>query len=308
MVDKRRKHSDIAEQDIQEIELFCDHVWMEQGLSDATLSSYRTDLKLFGVWLKSQKLELLKVQQGDIQSYLAYRFKQNYSGRSTARLLSSLRKFYGYLCQQHRLKVDPTEQIENPKIQPPVPKTLSEKDVEDLIEQPDLDSALGLRDRAMLELLYSSGLRITELISIEINQIGFVQGVMRVIGKGDKERLVPIGEEALMSIQAYLKHGRPELASEDPNDWLFLSTRGSKMTRQTFWYRIKHYAKTAGIRSHLSPHTLRHAFATHLLNHGADLRTLQMLLGHSDLSTTQIYTYVARERLKQLHSEHHPRG
>ena len=308
MVDKRRKHSDIAEQDIQEIELFCDHVWMEQGLSDATLSSYRTDLKLFGVWLKSQKLELLKVQQGDIQSYLAYRFKQNYSGRSTARLLSSLRKFYGYLCQQHRLKVDPTQQIENPKIQPPVPKTLSEKDVEDLIEQPDLDSALGLRDRAMLELLYSSGLRITELISIEINQIGFVQGVMRVIGKGDKERLVPIGEEALMSIQAYLKHGRPELASEDPNDWLFLSTRGSKMTRQTFWYRIKHYAKTAGIRSHLSPHTLRHAFATHLLNHGADLRTLQMLLGHSDLSTTQIYTYVARERLKQLHSEHHPRG
>ncbi|RDX36475.1 site-specific tyrosine recombinase XerD [Kangiella sp. HD9-110m-PIT-SAG07] len=281
---------------------------MEQGLSDATLSSYRTDLKIFAGWLQEQGSELLRAGQGDIQSYLAYRFQQQYSGRSTARLLSSLRKFYGYLCQQHRLTVDPTQQIENPKIQPPVPKSLSEKDVESLIEQPDLETALGLRDRAMLELLYSSGLRITELISIEVNQIGFVQGVMRVIGKGDKERLVPIGEEALSSIQTYLKYGRSELASEDGNDWLFLSTRGSKMTRQTFWYRIKHYAKTAGIRTHISPHTLRHAFATHLLNHGADLRTLQMLLGHSDLSTTQIYTYVARERLKQLHSEHHPRG
>ena len=281
---------------------------MEQGLSDATLSSYRTDLKIFAGWLKEQNSGLFRVEQTHIQAYLAYRFQQQYSGRSTARLLSSLRKFYGYLCQQHRLKVDPTQQIENPKIQPPVPKSLSEKDVEILIEQPDVETPLGLRDKAMLELLYSSGLRITELISIEVNQIGFVQGVMRVIGKGDKERLVPIGEEALSSIQLYLKHGRPELATEETNDWLFLSTRGSKMTRQTFWYRIKHYAKTAGIRTHLSPHTLRHAFATHLLNHGADLRTLQMLLGHSDLSTTQIYTYVARERLKQLHSEHHPRG
>lgn len=308
MVDKRRRKSKASEKDIQEIELFCDHVWMEQGLSDATLSSYRTDLKLFASWLKEQGQQLLVVGQSDIQSYLAFRFQQQYSGRSTARLLSSLRKFYGYLCQQHRLKVDPTQQIENPKIQPPVPKSLSEKDVELLIEQPDLETALGLRDKAMLELLYSSGLRITELISIEVNQIGFVQGVMRVIGKGDKERLVPIGEEALASIQQYLKYGRPELASEEQNDWLFLSTRGSKMTRQTFWYRIKHYANMAGIRTHLSPHTLRHAFATHLLNHGADLRTLQMLLGHSDLSTTQIYTYVARERLKQMHSEHHPRG
>ncbi|WP_345293377.1 site-specific tyrosine recombinase XerD [Kangiella marina] len=293
---------------MSEIELFCDHVWMEQGLADATLSSYRTDLKLFAAWLNEQSGELLRANQSSIQAYLAHRFQQQYSGRSTARLLSSLRKFYGYLCQQHRLKVDPTQQIENPKIQPPVPKSLSEKDVERLIEQPDLDTALGLRDRAMLELLYSSGLRITELISIEVNQIGFVQGVMRVIGKGNKERLVPIGEEALSSIQQYLKYGRPELASQDTNDYLFLSTRGSKMTRQTFWYRIKHYAKTAGIKTHLSPHTLRHAFATHLLNHGADLRTLQMLLGHSDLSTTQIYTYVAKERLKQLHSKHHPRG
>jgi len=308
LADKRRKKSNASAQDVSEIELFCDHVWMEQGLSDATLSSYRTDLKIFAAWLKDQDSSLFRVEQSHIQAYLAYRFQEQYSGRSTARLLSSLRKFYGYLCQQHRLKVDPTQQIENPKIQPPVPKSLSEKDVEVLIEQPDVETPLGLRDKAMLELLYSSGLRITELISVEVNQVGFVQGVMRVIGKGDKERLVPIGEEALSSIQSYLKYGRPDLASEDTNDWLFLSTRGSKMTRQTFWYRIKHYAKTAGIRTHLSPHTLRHAFATHLLNHGADLRTLQMLLGHSDLSTTQIYTYVARERLKQLHSEHHPRG
>ncbi|GAA0198688.1 site-specific tyrosine recombinase XerD [Kangiella japonica] len=308
MVDRRRKKCDASPEDINEIELFCDHVWMEQGLSDATLSSYRTDLKIFAAWLKLNKSGLLKADQSHIQSYLANRYKQKYSGRSTARLLSSLRKFYGYLCQQHRLQVDPTQQIENPKIQAPVPKTLSEQDVETLIAQPDLETAIGLRDRAMLELLYSSGLRITELISIEVNQIGFVQGVMRVIGKGDKERLVPIGEEALESIQVYLKYGRPELATAEGNDWLFLSTRGTNMTRQTFWHRIKHYAKLAGIRSHISPHTLRHAFATHLLNHGADLRTLQMLLGHSDLSTTQIYTYVARERLKQLHSEHHPRG
>lgn len=294
--------------DLQDIEQFCDHVWMEQGLADATLSSYRTDLTLFAAWLAQAKSGLLEAGHIQIQTYLAYRFEQKYSGRSTARLLSSLRKFYGYLCQQHRLKVDPTQQIENPKIQPPVPKSISEEDIELLLSQPELETALGLRDKAMLELLYSSGLRITELISIEMNQIGFVQGVMRVIGKGNKERLVPIGEEALASVQAYLRHGRPELAGEENNDWLFLSTRARKMTRQTFWYRIKHYAKMAGIRTHLSPHTLRHAFATHLLNHGADLRTLQMLLGHSDLSTTQIYTYVAKERLKQLHSEHHPRG
>lgn len=281
---------------------------MEQGLSDATLASYRSDLKLFAKWLNEKKIELQHCDLATLQSYMAYRYQQNYSNRSTARFLSSARKFYQYLLQTNQIRVDPTQQIETPKVQPPVPKTLSERDVESLLAQPNLDTALGLRDKAMLELLYSSGLRITELISVEVNQIGFVQGVMRVIGKGDKERLVPIGEEALLSVQAYIKYGRPELSTEIPNDWLFLSTRGSKMTRQTFWYRIKHYAKTAGIRTHLSPHTLRHAFATHLLNHGADLRTLQMLLGHSDLSTTQIYTYVAKERLKQLHSEHHPRG
>ena len=281
---------------------------MEQGLSDATLSSYRSDLKLFSKWLQKQGKTLTNSAPSDIQQYLAERYSKQYSSRSTARFLSSARKFYRYLLQSNQIKVDPTQQIESPKIQPPVPKSLSEDEVDNLLSQPDLDTALGLRDKAMLELLYSSGLRITELISVEMNQIGFQQGVMRVIGKGNKERIVPIGEEALQSIAQYIRHGRAELANEKVSDWLFLSTRGQRMTRQTFWHRIKFYAKTAGIRKHLSPHTLRHAFATHLLNHGADLRTLQMLLGHSDLSTTQIYTYVAKERLKQLHSQHHPRG
>lgn len=290
------------------IEQFCDQIWMEQGLSDATLSSYRSDLKLFSQWLDKQGKNLVNASAPDIQQYLAERYTQQYSSRSTARFLSSARKFYRHLLQSSQVKVDPTQQIESPKIQPPVPKSLSEDEVDNLLSQPDLDTALGLRDKAMLELLYSSGLRITELISVEINQIGFQQGVMRVIGKGNKERIVPIGEEALQAIAAYIRHGRAELANEKVCDWLFLSTRGQKMTRQTFWHRIKLYAKTSGIRKHLSPHTLRHAFATHLLNHGADLRTLQMLLGHSDLSTTQIYTYVAKERLKQLHSQHHPRG
>ncbi|MCW8856546.1 MAG: site-specific tyrosine recombinase XerD [Kangiella sp.] len=290
------------------IEQFCDQVWMEQGLSDATLSSYRSDLKLFNQWLQKQGKDLIHSSPFDIQQYLAERYIKQYSSRSTARFLSSARKFYRYLIQSNQIKVDPTQQIDSPKIQPPVPKSLSEDEVDSLLSQPDLDTALGLRDKAMLELLYSSGLRITELISVEINQIGFQQGVMRVIGKGNKERLVPIGEEALQAIALYIRHGRAELANEKVCDWLFLSTRGQRMTRQTFWHRTKLYAKTAGIRKHLSPHTLRHAFATHLLNHGADLRTLQMLLGHSDLSTTQIYTHVAKERLKQLHSEHHPRG
>ncbi|MBD3667674.1 MAG: site-specific tyrosine recombinase XerD [Kangiella sp.] len=290
------------------IEQFCDQIWMEQGLSDATLSSYRSDLKLFSKWLQKQGKTLTNSAPSDIQQYLAERYSKQYSSRSTARFLSSARKFYRYLLQSNQIKVDPTQQIESPKIQPPVPKSLSEDEVDNLLSQPDLDTALGLRDKAMLELLYSSGLRITELISVEMNQIGFQQGVMRVIGKGNKERIVPIGEEALQAIAQYIRHGRAELANEKVSDWLFLSTRGQRMTRQTFWHRIKFYAKTAGIRKHLSPHTLRHAFATHLLNHGADLRTLQMLLGHSDLSTTQIYTYVAKERLKQLHSQHHPRG
>ena len=293
---------------IAQIEQFCDYIWMEQGLSDATLSSYRTDLKLFAQWLSHHHSDLISCTKVDMQNYLAYRYKQKYNSRSTARFLSSCRKFYQYLLLSNQIKINPTEQIESPKLQAPVPKSISEEEVEALLQQPDEETAMGLRDKAMLELLYSSGLRISELISVEMNQIGFQQGVMRVIGKGNKERLVPIGEEALSAIAFYIRKGRTELTLAEASDWLFLSKRGQRMTRQTFWHRVKYYSKKANINKHLSPHTLRHAFATHLLNHGADLRTLQMLLGHSDLSTTQIYTHVAKERLKQIHTEHHPRG
>lgn len=298
----------MSNQDNNIIEQFCDQIWMEQGLADATLASYRTDLKKFAQWLSKKNISLLKVTRIELQNYLAYRYKQAFNSRSTARFLSSARKFYRYLLQTNQIAEDPTLHIDSPKIQPPIPKAISESDVESLLLQPDLETAIGLRDKAMLELLYSSGLRISELVSIEINQIGFQQGVIRVIGKGNKERLVPIGEVALDAINHYIRHGRSELAKEHVVDHLFLSERSKMMTRQTFWYRIKFYVKQAGLKSNISPHTLRHAFATHLLNHGADLRTLQMLLGHSDLSTTQIYTHVAKERLKQLHSQHHPRG
>ncbi len=294
--------------DIEIIEQFCDQIWMEQGLSDATLASYRSDLKKFSQWLAPHQTLLVDVNRVDLQKYLATRYKQGFNSRSTARFLSSARKFYRYLMQNNVITEDPTLHIDSPKIQPPVPKSISEEDIDNLLQQPDLDTAMGLRDKAMLELLYSSGLRITELISVEINQIGFQQGVIRVVGKGNKERLVPMGEVALEAILSYIRAGRTELAKGKVIDVLFLSNRGQQMTRQTFWHRIKFYASQAGFNKPISPHTLRHAFATHLLNHGADLRTLQMLLGHSDLSTTQIYTHVAKERLKQLHSAHHPRG
>ncbi|WP_309296428.1 site-specific tyrosine recombinase XerD [Kangiella sp. TOML190] len=290
------------------VEQFCDQVWMEQGLSSATLASYRTDLKVFADWLAKRKKRLLDVDIIDLQDYLQFRYQQAYNNRSTARFLSSSRKFYRHLLQNHLIKSDPTLNIDSPKVQPPIPKSLSEQDVESLLEQPDLDSVMGLRDKAMLEVLYSSGLRVSELIGLELNQVNLQQGVLRVIGKGDKERLVPLGEQAIEAISHYIRQARSELAKSQQLDPLFLSKRGKMMTRQTFWHRIKYYAQQIGIRDKISPHILRHAFATHLLNHGADLRTLQMLLGHSDLSTTQIYTHVAKERLKQLHSQHHPRG
>ncbi|MRX28408.1 site-specific tyrosine recombinase XerD [Kangiella sp. HZ709] len=294
--------------DIEIIEQFCDQIWMEQGLSDATLASYRSDLKKFSQWLATNQTLLIDVSRVDIQNYLANRYKHGFNSRSTARFLSSARKFYRYMMQNNVITEDPTLHIDSPKIQPPVPKSISEEDIDNLLQQPELETPMGLRDKAMLELLYSSGLRITELISVEINQIGFQQGVIRVVGKGNKERLVPMGEVALDAILSYIRAGRAELAKGKVIDVLFLSNRGQQMTRQTFWHRIKFYANQAGFNKPISPHTLRHAFATHLLNHGADLRTLQMLLGHSDLSTTQIYTHVAKERLKQLHSTHHPRG
>jgi integrase/recombinase XerD len=298
------KTIDLSEQNRELIQRFVDSLWVERGLSQHTLKSYATDLKQFVQW---RKIHLLKVERQDILSYLAHRVSKQYNPRSTSRFLSSTRQFYRYCIRERLLEADPSSLIESPKIGRPLPKTLTEKEVESLLSIPGSD-AMGLRDRAMLELLYACGLRISELIAVENADVNLQMGVIRVIGKGNKERLVPIGQAAIDAISLYIREGRSDLLGTEPSDVLFLSRRGKKMTRQTFWYRIKHYAKLSGIKKSISPHVLRHAFATHLLNHGADLRSLQMLLGHSDMSTTQIYTHVAQERLKQLHKTHHPRG
>ena len=235
--------------------------------------------------------------------------KAGLTARSTARTLSSVRSFYRYLLRENKVVIDPTLQIDNPKMGRKLPDTLSEQEVEQLLEAPDVETPLGLRDRTMLEFLYAAGLRVSELVNLKITEINLRQGVLRVTGKGSKERLVPIGEEALRWLNGFVKDSRPSLLKGvTASDVVFPSNRGGCMTRQAFWYRVKLHAQTAGIRTHLSPHTLRHAFATHLLNHGADLRVVQLLLGHSDLSTTQIYTHVAKHRLKSLHKQHHPRG
>ena len=288
------------------IEGFIDGVWMEKGLSKNTLSAYRQDLFNFNSWLKDSKLE--NVDKIKLLEYLAYRLKQGYSTRSTARTLSSLRAFYAFLVAKSVILDNPTSKIDSPKLGHSLPKILSEEDVEKLIKAPDTKTSIGLRDRAMLELLYACGLRISELIKLDILDLNVRQGLVKVMGKGDKERLVPMGEESLDWISLYLSYGRSLLLKNNQSSYLFLSNRGKGMTRQTFWYRIKQYATKAGVDESLSPHTLRHAFATHLINHGADLRTVQLLLGHTSLSTTQIYTEVARHRMKELHREHHPRG
>ncbi|KAA1193471.1 site-specific tyrosine recombinase XerD [Pseudohalioglobus sediminis] len=292
-----------------EIERYIDAMWMEKGLSDNTLSSYRRDLRQFHEWLvKNRNSSVLRADRSQLQAYLGARLQQGQSQRSTARFMSCARGFYKYLLREGRLNVDPTLDIDSPKLGRPLPKSLSEAEVDKLLEMPDLDVALEFRDRTMLELLYACGLRVTELTSLRVNQVSLNQGVVRVFGKGSKERLVPMGEEALAWLQRYLAGPRSELLKGVPSDVMFPSQRGREMTRQTFWYRIKIYARRAGIKQPLSPHTLRHAFATHLLNHGADLRVVQMLLGHSDLTTTQIYTHVARQRMQELHAQHHPRG
>lgn len=289
------------------IDNFIDELWLEKGLSKNTLTAYRNDIRTFSNWYKGNSL--LEVERVDLLDYLADRLKQGFSSRSTARSLSSLRAFYSHLTVRHNLKEDPTSRVESPKLGRSLPKTLSEEEVERLIQAPDVDDDIGLRDRAMLELIYACGLRVSELISLDILNINLRQGVIRVIGKGEKERLVPMGEEALHWIERYINKSRPNFIKADNKiTVVFLSKRGKAMTRQTFWYRLKEYALLASINKELSPHTLRHAFATHLINHGADLRTVQLLLGHSSLSTTQIYTEVARHRMKELHNEHHPRG
>ena len=293
---------------LQEIERFVDALWMERGLSENTLAAYRNDLSGLAVWLTGKDRGLLDAGRGDLLAYLSERVGEGARPRTTARLLSSMRRFYRYLVREGRLKTDPSVRIDTPRIGRPLPDTLSEHEVEVLLDSPDDSDAIGLRDRAMLELLYACGLRVSELVGLATEQVNLQQGVVRLIGKGNKERLVPLGEEAIDWLQRYLDESRLELAGAGSDRHLFLTRRGKGMTRQAFWYRLRHYALKSGVSKPLSPHTLRHAFATHLLNHGADLRVVQMLLGHSDLSTTQIYTHVARERLKDLHALHHPRG
>ncbi|MGV6473300.1 site-specific tyrosine recombinase XerD [Azotobacter vinelandii] len=291
-----------------QIERFLEALWLEKGLSAHTRAAYRSDLELFNGWLCERGLELVEVGRELILDHLAWRVDAGYKARSTARFLSGLRGFFRYLLREGVIAGDPTQQVELPQLGRPLPKSLSEADVEALLAAPEDDDPLGLRDRAMLEVLYACGLRVSELVGLRLEQLNLRQGVVRVFGKGSKERLVPLGEEAIAWLERYLVEARPLLLGGRPSDVLFPSLRGEQMTRQTFWHRIKHHARLAGIGKSLSPHTLRHAFATHLLNHGADLRVVQMLLGHSDLSTTQIYTHIARARLQELHARHHPRG
>ena len=290
------------------VERFLESLWMEKGLSPHTVAAYRSDLAQYQGWLQERGVELHGSGREAILDHLAWRLNAGYQARSTARFLSGLRGFYRFLLREGLIEQDPTLQVELPQLGRPLPKSLSEADVEALLAAPDIGEPIGLRDRAMLEVLYACGLRVSELISLTLEQVNLRQGVLRVFGKGSKERLVPLGEEAMVWVARYVRDSRPLLLDGKPSDVLFPSLRGEQMTRQTFWYRIKHQARVAGISKSLSPHTLRHAFATHLLNHGANLRVVQMLLGHSDLSTTQIYTHVARARLQALHATHHPRG
>lgn len=292
----------------QLIDLFLEQLWLQDGLSDNTRSAYQTDLQQYAGWLAGRGKGLLVGHKTDLLEYLGWRLQQGYKASSSARLLSALRRFYQQALEQGQITEDPSALVDMPKTRRNLPDTLTEADVDALLEAPDVDEALGLRDRCMLEVLYATGLRVSELTGLKLDEISLRQGVVRVMGKGSKERLVPMGEQALDWLERYLAQGRPLLLGGKASDVVFPSQRGQQMTRQTFWHRIKQHAQTAGIIKPLSPHTLRHAFATHLLNHGADLRVVQMLLGHSDLSTTQIYTHVAQARLQALHAEHHPRG
>ena len=290
------------------IDEFIDHLWLEDGLSKNTLNSYRFDLELFTGWLdKSLKKNILDTSQVDIQQYLSFKFPTSKS-RSISILLATLRRLFRYLSRQKKIKIDPTLEIQSPKIPKSLPKSLSEEDVELLLAAPDVETNTGLRDKAMLELLYACGLRVSELVNILLTELSMTEGVIRVTGKGNKTRLVPMGEEAVDWIKKYIDESRNNILKQRASKYLFITIRGGAMTRQAFWYLIKRYAIIANIKKSMSPHIMRHAFATHLLNHGADLRVVQMLLGHSDISTTQIYTHVARERLKKLHESHHPRG
>lgn len=290
------------------IERFLDAVWMETGLRPNTLAAYRSDLDLFLRWLRPQGGVLLTVERARLLAYVSAQTANGLHARSLARALASLRRFYRYLLREKLIVCDPTADILLPKLGRALPTSLSEEQVERLLNAPDVRVPRGLRDRALLETLYATGLRVSEIVNLTRTQLNLDMGVVRVVGKGDKERLVPMGEEAIVWLRRYLAEARPELVRGRASEHIFVSARGAALTRQALWQNIKRYAMQAGIEKNLSPHTVRHAFATHLVNHGADLRVVQMLLGHADLSTTQIYTQVARERLQQLHKRHHPRG
>lgn len=291
------------------IDLFLNEYWIEKGLSENTVQSYRLDLTALCDWLDKNDLSLETLDAVDLQGFLGERLEKGYKATSTARMLSAMRKLFQYLYREKYRVDDPSAVLSSPKLPSRLPKYLTEQQVSDLLNTPDVEVPLELRDKAMLELLYATGLRVTELVSLTIENMSVQQGVVRVIGKGNKERIVPMGEEAVYWVRQFILYGRPVLLNGKSSDVVFPSQRAQQMTRQTFWHRVKHYAILADIDvDTLSPHVLRHAFATHLVNHGADLRVVQMLLGHTDLSTTQIYTHVAKERLKRLHERFHPRG
>jgi len=290
------------------IDRFLDAVWMERGLSPNTLSAYRADLTALDRWLQAHGTGIIAAKRADLLAFIAFRVEAGARPRSTARQLSSFRRFYRYFVRDGAVKEDPTLQIAMPKIGRSLPKSLSEEEVDALLAAPETSDPLGHRDRTMLEVLYATGLRVSELVNLRAAQVNLNQGVLRIVGKGDRERLIPLGEESVRWLNEFINGPRLEILLERQTDCLFPTRRGDRMTRQAFWHIIKRYAQKAAVQKGLSPHTLRHAFATHLINHGADLRVVQMLLGHSDLSTTQIYTHVARERMKELHAQHHPRG
>ena len=290
------------------IDSFLDSLWLEQGLSKSTLDAYRSDLKFLKVWAKNRELKMDEISRPDLLEFIAFKAEQGSSARTSARMLSSLRRFYTYLMQQEIISTNPTDKISMPKIGRSLPVLLTENEVLKLIKAPNTKKPLGFRDRVMLELLYATGLRVSELVKLEVNQVNLNQGYLRVMGKGDKERLVPMGKTAKRWMKNYLNGPIQEILNDRQSDCLFPTRTSTSISRQAFWQIIKKYAMKVGISAKLSPHSLRHAFATHLINHGADLRVVQMLLGHSDLSTTQIYTHIAQHRLKDLHEKHHPRG
>ena len=299
----------MSDSDRQILDAFIDNIWIEKGLSQNTLHSYRSDLEQFSTWLEKNNLSYIKTSKKEILSYLSFLFQKGLGSKTVARKLSSLKSFFRYLVFKSIIPNDPSSEVETPKLLKSIPKSISEKEVEALLAAPDEKTDIGLRDKTMIETLYSCGLRISELTNLELLNLNLRQGVIRVIGKGQKERFVTMGDQLIGLLELYISSSRKNLLNKRNSDFLFLSTRGQRMTRQSFWHRIKHYCLASGFEPEkISPHVLRHAFATHLLNNGADLRVVQLLLGHSDLNTTQIYTEVARQRLKRLHTEHHPRG